>query len=300
MPIKLRLITLYSYISNQYNTHLRYFCQRFSNNSNEGKFSDVEILTCYFFSVIEEEVFKIKKIHRFIQNYWKDWFPHLPSYQAFSKRLNRLESILPMLVNSLVETLLSGHDLEQTDRLIDSMPIILSKGRGNGKVASNIADKTYSSSKKIHYYGVKLHMVSLRVIDKMPTPELIGITKASNHDLPPVKGVLAGLKNCKVFADKAYADHELEDLLYKNNNVSLLTPEKLVKGESPYYREFAHAFRKQWGKAISSVRQPVEVFFNWLIEKTGIQDASKVRSEKGLMVHIYGKLASALLILANF
>ncbi|MDR6237025.1 hypothetical protein HNQ88_000001 [Aureibacter tunicatorum] len=31
-----------------------------------------------------------------------------------------------------------------------------------------------------------------------------------------------------------------------------------------------------------------------------MQDASKVRSEKGLMVHIYGKLASALLILANF
>lgn len=167
MPIKLRLIALYNYISEQYNTHLRFFCQRFSNNSNEGKFSDAEILTCYFFSIIEEQRFKIKEIHRFILNYWGDWFPDIPSYQAFSKRLNRLESTLPLLVNNLIKTLLGNHDLNQTDRLIDSMPIILSKGDTKGKIASSIADKTYSASKKIYYYGVKLHMISIRAIDKM-------------------------------------------------------------------------------------------------------------------------------------
>jgi len=33
--------------------------------------------------------------------------------------------------------------------------------------------------------------------------------------------------------------------------------------------------------------------FNWLIEKTDIQTASKVRSTKGLLVHVFGKIAAA-------
>ena len=48
-------------------------------------------------------------------------------------------------------------------------------------------------------------------------------------------------------------------------------------------------------KAVSSIRQPIESFFNWLNEKTQIQYAGKVRSSKGLFVHIFGKIATALL-----
>ncbi|TDE45611.1 transposase [Flavobacterium rhamnosiphilum] len=46
---------------------------------------------------------------------------------------------------------------------------------------------------------------------------------------------------------------------------------------------------------ISMVRQPIESFFNWLIEKTNIQKASKVKSSKGLLIHIFGKIATALI-----
>jgi hypothetical protein len=30
-------------------------------------------------------------MHRLIENYWREWFPRLPSYQTFVLRLNRLE-----------------------------------------------------------------------------------------------------------------------------------------------------------------------------------------------------------------
>jgi ABC-type transport system involved in Fe-S cluster assembly fused permease/ATPase subunit len=40
--------------------------------------------------------------------------------------------------------------------------------------------------------------------------------------------------------------------------------------------------------------------FNWINELTQIQNASKVRSTNGLKLHLYGKLAVALMILANF
>jgi len=33
--------------------------------------------------------------------------------------------------------------------------------------------------------------------------------------------------------------------------------------------------------------------FNWLIQKTDIQRASKVRSSKGLIVHVFGRIAAA-------
>jgi hypothetical protein len=42
------------------------------------------------------------------------------------------------------------------------------------------------------------------------------------------------------------------------------------------------------------VRQPIEALFAWIEEKTGIECTSKVRSYKGLMVHVFGKLAAAL------
>jgi len=37
--------------------------------------------------------------------------------------------------------------------------------------------------------------------------------------------------------------------------------------------------------------------FGWLIQRTDIQNASRVRSTKGLLVHCYGKLAVACLLL---
>ena len=45
---------------------------------------------------------------------------------------------------------------------------------------------------------------------------------------------------------------------------------------------------------VSSVRQPIESFFNWLSDLTNIQAASKVRSSQGLLLHIFGRVAFAM------
>jgi hypothetical protein len=45
------------------------------------------------------------------------------------------------------------------------------------------------------------------------------------------------------------------------------------------------------------VRQPIESLFNWIQEKTNIQAASKVRSYKGLTVHVFGRLAAAMFMM---
>lgn len=40
--------------------------------------------------------------------------------------------------------------------------------------------------------------------------------------------------------------------------------------------------------------KPIESFFNWLNDGFGIQNASKVRPNQGLIVHTFGKIAAAL------
>jgi len=80
-------------------------------------------------------------------------------------------------------------------------------------------------------------------------------------------------------------------------NIQMLTPIKLVKGESDCIRQREGAYRDLFGSAVSKVRQPVESFFNWLNEKTQIQNAQKVRSTEGLAIHIFGKIAAAFIYL---
>jgi len=48
---------------------------------------------------------------------------------------------------------------------------------------------------------------------------------------------------------------------------------------------------------VSSIRQPIEYFFNWLNRLTNIQSASMARSLPGLPLHLFGRLAAALVSL---
>ena len=77
----------------------------------------------------------------------------------------------------------------------------------------------------------------------------------------------------------------------------MLTPVKGIKNQSIWDKQFNKAADDLFSKAISSIRQPIEAFFHWLIEKTDFQRASKVRSTKGLLVHVFGKLAAAFIFL---
>lgn len=53
-------------------------------------------------------------------------------------------------------------------------------------------------------------------------------------------------------------------------------------------------------RLVRKIRQPIESLFNWIIEKTGIQKASKVRSTDALLIHCWGKLVFALLLLVFY
>jgi hypothetical protein len=286
-----KIVQIYSTICEQFEKDLKYTCQRFSNNDKQD-LTDQEIMTIYLFAIEEEQRITIKQIHRFAAEYLHSWFPKLGSYSAFSNRLNRLSETFKELVTSLIADY-CPEDCFLNQSLLDSMPIITCSGKRSGKVAKDITDKGYCSTKSMYYYGVKLHALAFRREKTIPFPEEILVTPASVNDLNVFKEAWTKKENRCFFGDKIYHHQDFFSDLEKENNSIMMTPVKAVKGECQEIRNRDKASNDLYSTAVSRVRQPIESFFNWLIEKTNIQRACKVRSTKGLLVHLFGKIAAA-------
>jgi hypothetical protein len=75
-----------------------------------------------------------------------------------------------------------------------------------------------------------------------------------------------------------------------------MLPFKYHRGHTKEYKHRHKAANDLAGRAISKIRQPIESLFAWIIEKTGVQTASKVRSYKGLLKHIFARITSAIFV----
>jgi len=272
------------------------------SNNYAPKFTDQEVITIFLYAIIVEEKRDIKSIYKFADSYLRTWFPDLTdSYEGFLTRLNKLSTVFPVLCWLLIQAKLAVIHPEEIRHyegliasVVDSMPIVLAKGPRSftGSVAQQLCDKGYCASKKMHYYGLKLHVMGFSIFDKLPLPEYIGTSPASNNDLTAFKPIFEQINDRTIFADKIYANKGFEQWLLENNNLQILTPVKKKKGQKKL--EFMD---RMYSRAVSQIRQPIESFFNWIIEKTDIQKASKVRSENGLIVHVYGRFAATLMMM---
>ena len=86
-----QLLQLYLFVCQIYDTRSQTCFGRASNNS-KPKFTDQELVCIWFFGHLEGK-FTNQQIYDFIENYWAEWFPRLPSYQT------RLVSVEPGRAN---------------------------------------------------------------------------------------------------------------------------------------------------------------------------------------------------------
>ena len=288
-----KLIELYLLICRLYDNQPVLKQQRLSNN-HQPRFSDEELLTMYLFGHLQGLTTQ-RRIYDYIHNHWREWFPTLPSYQTVNGRLNELAPAFELLIEQL---LVSGgqHISDTDDRLIDSVPVMLARGtRANrGRVAFGLADTGFCATKQEHYRGVKLHFIAVRRIQRVPLPEKIHLSPASQHDLSALREVSPSLPaGCGLFADKAYFHRDTEAAC-KERGWFLVAA----------YKRHRHETEKDvptlYNRFVSMIRQPLESLFNWLIQRTDLQNASRVRSSQGLKVHCYGKLAVACLLLTFY
>ena len=290
-----KLIEIYLYICEKFEKDLKFCCQRFSNN-DKPEFTDEEVMTIYLYTIHIEQRFKCKQIHRFANDYLRSWFPKLPSYAAFNNRINRLSEAFAHLINPLLAEFMPKECSSEIS-LLDSMPIITCSGKRSGKVAPELTDKGYCSTKGMYYYGVKLHALAYRNKGHLPFPEQLLVTPASENDLNVFKQAWSNIENRTFFGDKIYHNKDFFSEIASSQNTIMLTPIKGIKNQSEREKQFDKAANDLFSTAVSVVRQPIESLFNWLIEKTDFQRASKVRSTKGLIVHVFGKIAAAFIYL---
>lgn len=283
-----QLIALYLRVCRAYDTELDLKDQRLSNF--RPRFTDEELVTIYLFGHMQG-FHQQRRIYDYTRRHWRAWFPALPSYQAFNRRLNRLAAAFEHLITAALAGPVAGLT-RHADRLIDSLPISLAKWPrcAAARVAAGVADQGYCSTKRSYYYGVKLHAIALRRPQQLPLPALLHLSRASQHDLTVLRELDPDLGAGYLFGDKAYADAETKQALARHGT-HLVTPYKRRRNEPET------AAPALWSRFASAVRQPLESLFGWLIQRTGIQDASQVRSTQGLFVHCYGKLAVACLLL---
>jgi len=257
--------------------------QRLSNNFRP-KFTDEECITAYIFGIAEGK-FEVSAVYRFIKDYWSDWFPDLPSYQKFSKRINYLAPVFATLSGLLISE--SAVDDSHIDHLMDSMPIVVANSQrsGKAKAAQDLCDKGYCASKKMYYYGVKLHVLGQKQYQTLPAVRMACIGRASENDITVAKSWIRPVANMDIYADKIYADKTWSEELALRN-VRVFTPIKKKKGQ-----KFLDSADALYSAAVSRTRQAIESFFNWVQQKTHIQSASKVRSSNGLIAFIFARIA---------
>ena len=122
----------------------------------------------------------LRALYDYTRDHLADYFPRLPSYGGYVQLLNRLGDLFPALIARVLAGYPGGELIEDV-RLIDSIPIILAGERrsGQAKVAPELANKGYCASKRMYFYGVKLHVLGLRRRGTMPVPEQVGLTPGS-------------------------------------------------------------------------------------------------------------------------
>jgi IS5 family transposase len=287
------LIELYLLICRLYDTQPVLKQQRLSNN-HQPLFTDEELLTIYLFGHMQGLTTQ-RRIYDYIRQHWREWFPALPAYQSCNYRLNRLAPACELLIERLL-TSRAWQITATDDRLIDSVPVMLARGtRANrARVAPGLADTGFCATKQQYYRGVKLHIIAARRSKRLPLPEKIHLSAASQHDLAALREASPSLpEGCGLFADKAYFHQETRQDCKERGWF-------LVAAYKRHRHEPESEVPTLYNRLVSAIRQPLESLFNWLIQRTDLQDASRVRSTQGLKVHCYGKLAVACLLLTFY
>lgn len=283
-----QLITVYLYVCKHYEKKLWVYCQRMSNHADLS-FSDEEVIALYLFGIMDKNR-EIKQIYKYADRHLRDWFPKLPSYVAYVQRLNKMSDVFAPLLEIIQEEQEKTRIGDTQPLLIDSFPVALAKQghRFKACVAPELANHGYCSTKKLYFYGVRVHVIGRRQAGTLPSPEYIGVTEGSYHDGKIFDQIRPELINEELFGDKAYQRPDAKEV-EEAQNLKVLTPVKKAKGQ-----KYLDADEQWLSTAVSRVRQPIETLFGWIEEKTGIEFAGKVRSYPGLMVHVFGRLAAAM------
>jgi len=144
---------------------------------------------------------------------------HMVSKSRLSRRLHRIKEICIIFFNLLAQT----WKTRNTDAIyvIDSLPIAVCDNIRirRSKIYSTEDFRGYQASKKRYFYGLKIHLM----VTQDGQPVECFLTPGGFGDVDALKYYAYELPDGSViYADKAYNDYKIEDLLQEVNHIQLL------------------------------------------------------------------------------
>ena len=151
------------------------------------------------------------------------YIPHMVSKSRFSRRLHRIKDIFIILFDFLGKI----WKTRNTDAIyvIDSLPIAVCDNIRirRSKLYSNEDFRGYQASKKRYFYGLKIHLM----VTQEGQPVECFLTPGSFGDVDALKYYAYELPDGSIiYADKAYNDYEIEDLLKEVDHIQLIPMRK--------------------------------------------------------------------------
>lgn len=213
-----------------------------NHRSNEQQqMSDAEVMTTaivaaiYFWGNFEKARKQLSEPH---------YIPTMLSKSRLNRRLHRIEPTLLTVFEVLGQ---AWKQLNPDDVYsLDSFPIPICD---NIRISrSKLYDgqeayRGYQSSKKRYFYGIKIHLM----VTEAGEPVEFFLTPGSFADVKGLKVFPFALpENSVVYADKAYTDYEVEDLLLDAEKIHLSAMRKSnSRRPVPAYVQFVQHYKRK-------------------------------------------------------
>jgi hypothetical protein len=186
------------------------------HEDRQCQMNDAEIMTTAFIAALffrgnQESARTLLKQYGYI--------PHMVSKSRFSRRLHRIKAIFIIFFNLLAQTWKTLN----TDAVyvIDSIPIAVCDNIRirRSKIYAHEDFRGYQASKKRYFYGLKIHLM----VTQDGQPVECFLTPGGFGDVDALKYYAYELPDgSMIYADKAYNDYEIEDLLKEVEHIQLL------------------------------------------------------------------------------
>jgi Transposase DDE domain len=151
------------------------------------------------------------------------YIPQMLSKSRFSRRLHRIKDIFIVLFNLLAQIWKTRNTA--AIYVIDSLPVAVCDNIRirRAKIYSNEEFRGYQASKKRYFYGLKIHLM----VTQDGQPVECFLTPGSFGDVDALKSYAYELPDgAIIYADKAYNDYEIADLLKEIEHIQLLPMRK--------------------------------------------------------------------------
>lgn len=214
----------------------------------------------------------------FLKANYPQLFPHLADQAQFNRRAKGLRSLMEQVRVAWLKTM---GVLEEQYFLVDTKPVPV-MGYRRSKKRSDFAGSAsygYCASRKLHYFGYKL--VMLTTLEGMPV--YYDLVPANTEEREAAEVVLAQVSQATIFGDKGFLGVKWQAQIFSVTGNTIYTPKR---------RNQAQQQAKAFERWMNAIRERIEGTFH-VIQNTGRHlERLLAKSVVGLCTRVAAKITS--------